>query len=418
MKSSLIKYLCSTLALAVTFTSCQKQEQQFVEFLPGLQILNVADRSVSAEITVGDGMENEYYYCSAMSVGQYEAMGGDEALLEWGEQFIPELRNELRKGGQQLEISGLEPDTDYYVYLFGLSREGVAADRVIKQKVRTSAVSYPEFKGSILVDAIKSYMITVEAKTDDASDLFYVTTIRKDEYEAGGKDLAFMQGVFDNVVRSYINLDEGIDKEAVLEGILMTGGSKMGSIMYLDPDTEYVVALMRVEKDGKVSGFLTENTRTAELKQAGGELVFSYDKHYDASYLGFPGMAALPVEISQNGGLGEIIFTSYRDDLTSKTEYPDNLMYSMILGNQSAITNTWYIVYILPWDTDVTIAGFGIGYDEDNARSFSTVTRVKVKLTKEAASDIRDYLVPDETGTATAGRQAVRRTPEFVPAEQ
>lgn len=105
MKSSLIKYLCSTLALAVAFTSCQKQEQQFVEFLPGLQILNVADRSVSAEVTVGDGMENEYYYCSAMSVGQYEAMGGDEALLEWGEQFIPELRNELRKGGQQLEIS-------------------------------------------------------------------------------------------------------------------------------------------------------------------------------------------------------------------------------------------------------------------------------------------------------------------------
>lgn len=410
---SIVKY-CIIPFILISLLSCEKQqgqEQPQPEFVPELEVWSVTDSSIFATVYVNPEAADVYYYCSFMSAAEYDAMGGDEAILEWGAQSVPEIRKDLRQGDQNFETTGLEPETDYYVFLFQLSREGIAGSGVVKQKVTTGIREYPEFEAKITVSNIRSFMLTVSLKVEDVTDYFYVTPIAKSEYDAGSGDLSFMQDFFDGIVESYIDPDSGIGREEVLEGILLTGGGAQGNIMYLAPETGYVIALMRVEENGTVTGFVTEEAETVPMTVAEGEMSFSFDKYYDGSYLGFPGMAALPLNVSASGDITSGIYVSFRGDYTSESEYPDYLMYSMILGNSSAITDTPYIVYILPWDMDITLVGFGM----DGQQNFSKVTRVKTHMTIDGASDIRDYLVPDDAQVAVSGEYECRK-PEFVPA--
>lgn len=404
MESILRKYWYLPIIL-MTVLSCEKQGSAG-EFIPALEIKAVTDSSINVTVNVNRETDYDYYYCSVMKVEEYEAMGGDEAVLAWGEQYITELRKDLRHGQQDIKISRLDPEKDYYVYAFQLTREGISGEKVIKQKVTTESRA---FNAKITVDAELSYVIYISLEIEDPSDLYYVSTMKTEEYEAGEKNLAFVQDFFDSKVDSFIDLDNGINRETVLKSILMTGDITEGSIMYLTPDTDYTVILMRVKEDGTVTGFVTEEALTDVVLTADGSVSFTHDKYYDASYLGFPGMAAMPMDVSTEVGLISSIYSSYRGDYTSESEYPDYLVYSMVIGNSSSIVDTPYIVFILPWDMDITIMGFGM----DSDRKLSKVSRTKVHLTKAGASDIKDYLVPDDAKMSIVSDKPAM-SPEFV----
>lgn len=180
--------------------------------------------------------------------------------------------------------------------------------------------------------------------------------------------------------------------------------------MYLTPDTKYEVVLMRMTEDGKVTGFISETLSTVKhvYSEASFECVF--DKYYDAAYLGYPGNAAVPMEFVKNDKAASWILAAYRADYSTEALLPDHMAYSMVLVNENAVTDVPSIVYLLPWDTDITLFGFAM----DNGQNLGKVVRTKMRLTKDGASDIHDYLLPeDATFAVMSPKKEVRSV--FVP---
>lgn len=403
----------STIAVAVLSAfSCQKTPVPDTrhELNPVIEMKVVTDESVMARIhTKGVTLD---YYSSVISVEEYERIGGDEALLAMGEQYIPELRRNLMCGDQIVSIEGLDAETDYYLYVFSLSKEGKAGKTVTKEPFRTEIKTYPEFKAEISVDAVRSVFLTVSVFLENVEEMFCITALSQAEFEAGTKDLAFMQDYFDKMLESNIDLDNGIDKKTLLNAYLIKGGEGKGNIMYLTPYTDYTIAALRVTDDGTVTGFVTENAKTTFNTPADGEITFNFDKYYDAAYLGYPGMAAIPVSLTVSGSPTGFIFAAYRGDFSSTSNYPDYIVHSMLLNNSSALENTNSIVYILPWDTQITLLGYT--YSMGGSLDFGNVARKELKMTMDGASDIKDYLLPDDTKEALSEYNVRANMPLFV----
>lgn len=404
--------LPAALAAAVMSVACNdpvERPQPEPELVPFIEMKQVTDSSALVRVYVSEGAEEKTYYYNVMSVQEYEAMGGDEAVMAWGEQYIPELRRDLRKGEQNIEVKGLDPEKDYYAYAFALSREGVSGSSVVREKFTTPVREYPEFKASVIPNVVRSFMMSVIFELERPSDYFTFVSIPADEYDRSTKDLTYLQQYFDALVESNLDLDFGIDRKTVLEALIYTGGGGQGNLLYLAPETEYAVVLMRMTPEGTVTGFVTEKIATIAHPQTPASFEYRYDKYYDAAYLGYPGNAAVPMEFLPNEDAVSWILAAYRSDYSTEDLLPDYMAYSMVLTNQNAVADMPSIVYLLPWDMDITLLGFAM----DGEQNLGKVVRAKLFLTKEGASDIRDYLVPDGTPEAVCGHPGVR--PTFVP---
>lgn len=409
---NIINIFPAALAALLLANACEKPVEKPLpepELIPTLAVKSVTDSSVVISASAGDVLDKSYYF-NVMTVAEYEECGGDDAILAMGEQYIPEIRRDLCYGDNEREFAGLFPETEYYVYSFALSREGEAGDTVVKESFTTPARVYPEFKAEINADVIRSFMMTVVFNVEDINELFTFVAIPSAEYDKSSKDIDYLQQYFDAIVESNLDPDYGIDRATVLKAMIYTGGGGIGNLMYLTPDTKYEVVLMRMTEDGKVTGFISETLSTVKhvYSEASFECVF--DKYYDAAYLGYPGNAAVPMEFVKNDKAASWILAAYRADYSTEALLSDHMAYSMVLVNENAVTDVPSIVYLLPWDTDITLLGFAM----DNGQNLGEVVRTKMRLTKDGASDIHDYLLPeDATFAVMSPKKEVRSV--FVP---
>lgn len=374
-------------------------------FVPEIEITEVTDSSAVLNVSVGKEYENSTYYCGVLPVDEYNAMGGDEAILSMGEQYIPELRRKLQAGNREIKMENLRHNADYYAFAFSLSREGKAGNAVEKEEFRTEVKEYPEFKASITPVTLYPYMATLYFEMENVTDLFTFISVPSSEYEESSQDKEFVQQYFDMIIDANINPDYGIGREDVLKSVIYTGGGGQGNIMYLAPETKYTVILIRLTSEGEVTGFVTKEIETIPMPDSNASIEFSYDKYYDGTYFGFPGNAAVPMEILPDDDAVNWIFSSYRADYTSESSMPDHIAYSMILSDQNAMIDTPYIIYLFPWDTDITLLGFAMDAD----RQFGKVVRSKLRLSKDGVSDIHDYLAPETAQTVMVAEPSVRR---------
>lgn len=392
MKLQHLKYIL-LVSVFLTVCSCEKERMgDEPDFEPMIEMKTVTDSSVVVRVYVNEGAELLHYYCSVMPVADYDTAGGDEAALAQGEQFIPELRRDLLQGSQNIEMTGLSPETEYYVYVYQLSPEGEAGRNVVKERFETPEREYTAFDASIDIYAVRHILLGMSIEVYDKSENFSVLSMTKSEFEEGSKDIHFMQKYFDDFVEKSVDPDKGIDRDAVLSSIIISGGSADGSISYLTPDTEYVIAVLRVTVDGTVTGFITETARTNPMVYGEGTVNFEYGKYYDGAYLGYPGNAAVPIDVMVEGNAQSWIFSTRRADYMSEEEMPDYTVHAMLVGDANSLKNILYVVYFLPWDTDITLMGFTL----DSDMNLGKVTREKMYFTKDGVSDIRDYLVPEE----------------------
>lgn len=401
---NIINIFPAALAALLLATACEKPVEKPLpkpELIPTLAVKSVTDSSVVISASAGDVLDKSYYF-NVMTVAEYEECGGDEAILAMGEEYIPEIRRDLCYGDNEREFAGLSPETEYYVYSFALSREGEAGDSVVKESFTTPARVYPEFKAEISADVIRSFMMTVVFNVEDVNELFTFVAIPSAEYDKSSKDIEYLQQYFDAIVESNLDPDYGIDRATVLKAMIYTGGGGIGNLMYLAPDTKYEVVLMRMTEEGSVTGFVSKTLSTAKHVYSDASFEYRYGKYYDAAYLGYPGNAAVPMEFVRNDRAVSWILAAYRADYSTEGLLPDYMAYSMVIVNQNAVADIASIVYLLPWDMDITLLGFAM----DSGQNLGKVVRAKMHLTKEGASDIHDYLLPDDAVFAVMSPKA------------
>ena len=344
--------------------------------------------------TVTPSNDDQYIWCF-QTKADVDNCPDDYTAMEWlVESFkaADRLEELLHKGVSQIEVSYLQPETDYYLMVFGWDEAPTTA--LTKLPIRTVA---GESDPSMLELEITVRDITYNEATADVVPNcgypYFFDYIDADRYEEllaeMGKDAAVAQLVDESV--SYLMDWYGMTLEDFVGQFVSIGPST--DFFSLEPGTRYVVFGASFDvKTGKVAypkGFVSDIFETPEEVVSPANISFSMGKWYDGDDLAnldkdkyghLAGCGILSYTIEPNGDAAhwysnfypgadyaefdrdmlQIILVEYGYE-NPDTPNPDNVKYDSRSG-----------YYVLPYDTAysfISIAkdaegAFGAGYCE------------------------------------------------------
>lgn len=140
-----------------------------------------------------------------------------EAADNEGKDLGAWLAENLYKGDLDERQGELRPDTDYTLYVYGLSLEGVPTTKVYRSEFRTEAVEQANASFSIKVDELTKTSCTITATADPATANFFLNIIDEESYQTfGGNDSAFAAQV-EWLVNYY--LDRGASRKDIFDNL-------------------------------------------------------------------------------------------------------------------------------------------------------------------------------------------------------
>lgn len=191
-------------------------------------------------------------------------MSGYQELADMAEMTLDQVLDILFMKGSVSNgtITLLEPETEYYVYCYGIASDNELATPVIKQKVTTPAAG--RVSNTITIDVteetVRSVTADITATTPDSYVLVYAAT----------KDIS---GLTDDQLT-----EELLNKNYALEA----GNNKDALFNNLSPNTEYTILAMGRAGGVATTGVVKATCKTKEAQQSDITYSLPDKKYFDA----------------------------------------------------------------------------------------------------------------------------------------
>lgn len=182
-------------------------------------------------------------------------------------------------------ITTLEPETEYYVFCYGINDDNELATPIIKQKVKTPA--------AVSVDNTITINFT---KKSARSVILDVTTTTPDSYVLVYAETEFINSLTDNELREEL-LNEGYPVEA--------GDKEDQEFKNLSPNTEYTFVAMGRAGGVATTGIVKATCTTEDAQKANITYSLPDKKYFDAMEVKdkYPSLFPAGVEVTEAHGI-------------------------------------------------------------------------------------------------------------------
>lgn len=341
----------------------------------GIDIRATTTSGITVRVVPAD--EETTYLVRAADRAQFEAVGAEE----WVSGDIAYLMEEAfmaglgvaeyvkrigHRGASTVEVTGLTPDSEYSLYVFGLSVSDTPEllTEVVTEVFSTKAVEKIDcsFDLQLAVDGTNVRMSVVPSSDDFYyfSDLVSPDELLYYEGETIGDRLT---AYVTEVMLYFLNsLNYQIDDIACR-------GAHTEDYKGFDPYTDYVAFAVAVDESGvAISEAAYEEFETGDRTLAEAEITVEYETFYDGTevaelypdYAGTRGMALVPAYATVNDAAVGYLIGSYQGDLTSPDTVSDDEIIEELKKNGMPGSS----LFVVPYDEYTTI--LAVAYDADN----------------------------------------------------
>ena len=220
-----------------------------------IEVKNITDTSVEFTITPED---EEMTYIAMMTTKEYfDEFEDDEAYinddLSWldnaayeaGVDLSEYLKGVLKKGAISDTQDMLDPETEYVVYAFGLSNNGIVTTSLYKQTFTTLSTELTELNFEIEVTDVGYDTATITVTPDNDKAFYFVNVFSLEDYQNyGGDESAFVEHL--NKLRNYYyGLGATADQMVANLGYV---GTKSLSVEDLRAGTKYMAYAIGIDE--------------------------------------------------------------------------------------------------------------------------------------------------------------------------
>ena len=220
-----------------------------------IEVKNITDTSVEFTITPED---EEMTYIAMMTTKEYfdkfedddayimdDLMWLDDAAYDAGVELSEYLEGVLKKGAISDTQDMLDPETEYIVYAFGLSNNGIVTTSLYKQTFTTLSTELTELNFEIEVTDIGYDTATITVTPDNDKAFYFVNVFSLEDYQNyGGDESAFVAHI--NKLRNYYyGLGATADQMVANLGYV---GAKSLSVEDLRAGTKYMAYAIGIDE--------------------------------------------------------------------------------------------------------------------------------------------------------------------------
>ena len=220
-----------------------------------IEVKNITDTSVEFTITPDD---EEMTYIAMMTTKEYfdefedddayimdDLMWLDDAAYDAGVELSEYLEGVLKKGAISDTQDKLDPATEYIVYAFGLSNNGIVTTSLYKQTFTTLSTELTELNFEIEVTDIGYDTATITVTPDNDKAFYFVNVFSLEDYQNyGGDESAFVAHI--NKLRNYYyGLGATADQMVANLGYV---GAKSLSVEDLRAGTKYMAYAIGIDE--------------------------------------------------------------------------------------------------------------------------------------------------------------------------
>lgn len=243
----------------------------FAESVPAATISVSGITLNSATFTVEPNYTVDSYTFGVVKKADYESfaseaefIGGEIEKLrseaaEWGfsfEEYLDFVLYRSSEGEQTFTRENLEPGTEYYAYVFGLSTSGEATTAVAKTLFATDAMEVIDF--NLTVEEVTAKTGILSTNPDDTQSRYYLGFTSKEEFDNSfnGNDTELLNSALGQVINSMV-------MGSSFEQVTRQGAARL-QMSGLLPGTEYYAIAFGVAPKGGNSAYATtELTKVA-----------------------------------------------------------------------------------------------------------------------------------------------------------
>jgi hypothetical protein len=361
---------------------------------------DVAPSSNQITVSVGEDVDQSSFYVDVKTTNNdpYVMLAEPSVFMEGmdEEQIYAHLMedygtfgllNYVFEGDVAGRMTGLEPDTEYTMVVFGY-KAGKQTTAMQKFTIRTAPAGPAEdCTFDFVLNEAGSNSLNITVTPSDAAHYYYwyvyAPETTAEEVRQNVRDLINKSYYGDMYEFSYYELSQG---------------KSTGSISFLAPETGYKVAA--VVMDQNTGEFLadvvfSEVFTTGEENYSPTTITATFDKFYDGDDLyalnpdagaQYQGYAMVPVYVTIDGDYQSYYYTifEYVTGLEDPAVYPDAMLYETLV--YYGVYYAEKVNFRAPWNKAVVIAAMAI----DNEGRYSRVYRQKYTFKKYNASDIND----------------------------
>lgn len=283
MKSTIITTLA--IAAGMALASCTKDNTPAVpeDITFGFSLESVTHNEAQIVITPSDNAQT--YYFSVMDKKQYEGYSDEEifdndmegfrkAAEDNGVSIESVISGALYTGETANRATGLRPGTEYVLYSYPLSADGVHGTSLSEFSFSTGEAPAPENSGEVRIEAeeIGSTVCKVRFTPTDP-EMMYLSGILPQS------DLSDYTG--DNPLREYIedNLQRTADETGIalaeIIQMMMNCGEMASEYHYLIPENDYIAFAARFSSDWSISSVSSGTFTTMEREKI--DFTITYD---------------------------------------------------------------------------------------------------------------------------------------------
>lgn len=199
--------------------------------------IRVADAVVT--VTPSDALAT--YYCSVVKKADFDKLGSDEAYLDDDIDYLKAqaekkqltfkayLETVIATGSEPIKFVTLEPSTDYYAYVYGITPEGRVTSDLKKTPFTTATPEPTELTFEFKVENITMTAADIAVIPSDDEAPYYFDVIAAAAYEGMSED-EILADVLDAIIPAYLTQGPDGYPAEMFEGMLA-----------LKPGTEYYV---------------------------------------------------------------------------------------------------------------------------------------------------------------------------------
>lgn len=212
-------------------------------------------------------------------------------------------------------FEGLEAETSYVVYAYGVDESGKYVEGRLESAEFTTLVKQKEPTFGVSVDNITPGKADIHIDTKEYTGTYFYGYMTKEEYDACSDDSEVFDKVIDRIMSLNIHLIEsGWSESEIIRDMLRTGNADM-SVSYLRPDEDYVFCVFGCNAN---PALITEDVSAAEFHTPAQGMVedvtFSME-NADVTVTA-PTLATVSYTVKANDGYDGLFFVCSLDKFT------------------------------------------------------------------------------------------------------
>ena len=382
---------------------------------PAFQWYTSADVSLSdnqISVTVGDDVDQSSFFVSVTTTNNdpYVMLAEPSVFMEGmnEERIYAHLLEDygafglsayVFEGDVQGRMTGLTPDTEYTMVVFGF-KAGKKTTVMQKFTVRTAPAGPAEdCTFEFVLNKAESNTLNITVTPSDAAHYYYWYVYSPETTAEQVK-----QNITDLINKSYYG---DMYEFSYYE---LSQGKSTGTIPFLAPETDYKVAAVVMDpNNGKFLAdvIFSDVFRTAEANYSPTTITATFEKFYNGDDLyaispdagaQYKGYAMVPVTVTIDGDYSSYYYTifEYVTGLEDPEKYPDAALYNTLVTYGVNYAET--VNFRAPWNKAVVIAALAI----DPEGRYSRVYRQKYTFRKYNAADINDLFTKSRDNVSEA----------------